>query len=185
MTTMTITLPVEKPIMLETNIWLVPCTVNNHNEFIPLLKTDASLVQRHHTWNEVEDEALCKLIEQYGNKKWTMICHQLNVQLYQGESIRHARQCRERWYNHLDPTLLKSEFSLQEDILILEHQAQVGNKWAIIARNLPGRTENATKNRWNSLSKKAEQKFPNEKYGVMFYIAHLKERAAEEEMRKT
>ena len=121
MVTISITLPVEKPVMVEPNIWLVPCTINNHNEFIPLLKPDASQVHRHHTWNEVEDEALCKLVETYGNKKWTMICQQLNVQLYNSESIRHPRQCRERWYNHLDPTLLKADWSLQEDLIILEY----------------------------------------------------------------
>jgi len=35
------------------------------------------------------------------------------------EIIRHGKQCRERWNNHLDPSLKKSEWSTEEDVILL------------------------------------------------------------------
>lgn len=66
---------------------------------------------------------------------------------------RTAKQCRERWSNYLDPNLLKSPFSLAEDEKLLLLQRLNGNKWALISRELPGRTENSVKLRFNSLKK--------------------------------
>jgi hypothetical protein len=45
----------------------------------------------------------------------------------------------------------KEIWSFEEDALLIEEQAQSGNKWAAIAAKLPGRTSLHIKNRWNWL----------------------------------
>jgi len=49
-----------------------------------------------------------------------------------------GKQCRERWHNHLNPMIRKSEWTEREEwFLYLTHQL-LGNKWADISMNLTG-----------------------------------------------
>lgn len=66
---------------------------------------------------------------------------------------RNGKQCRERWVNFLNPEIKKDPFTLQEDILILEKRLSIGNKWSEIIKEMPGRTENNVKNRFNMMFK--------------------------------
>lgn len=46
------------------------------------------------------------------------------------------------------------KFSAEEERVVLDLQARIGNKWAKIATHLPGRTDNDVKNFWSSRQKK-------------------------------
>ncbi|KAF4364935.1 hypothetical protein F8388_020649 [Cannabis sativa] len=74
--------------------------------------------------------------EENGPRDWSSIRSK-------GLLPRTGKSCRLRWVNKLRPDLKTGcKFSAEEERLIIELQAQVGNKWAKIATYLPGRTDN-------------------------------------------
>ena len=99
-------------------------------------------------WTPAEDRIVINYVARRGvhNVKWSEIANAIDGRI--------GKQCRERWFNHLDPTLNKGRWTQEEDDILFTAQERVGNKWSKIAELLPGRAENDVKNRFNSSAKK-------------------------------
>lgn len=98
-------------------------------------------------WTAEEDALLLAYVSQHGNGNWN------TVQKYSGVA-RCGKSCRLRWTNHLRPNLKKCPLTPQEERLIIEQHALLGNRWSRISAMLHGRTDNEVKNFWNTRMKR-------------------------------
>ena len=113
-------------------------------------------------FTEDEDNIIRIMVEQ---KKfsWKQIARCLNK--------RSPRQCRERWNHYLSKNIDSTEWTAEEDELLLSLYKEYGPKWTKIADNIKGRTSVNVKNRYALLTrhKKKEEKFKtDEKFDSIF-----------------
>eukprot|EP01018_Ginkgo_biloba_P023588 Gb_28533 [translate_table: standard] len=99
-------------------------------------------------WTEEEDMLLIKYIEANGVIRWSTLPKKAGL-------MRSGKSCRLRWMNYLRPEIKRGHISPDEEELIIRLHNLLGNRWALIAGRVPGRTDNDIKNYWNiHLSKK-------------------------------
>lgn len=100
----------------------------------------------HSKFTAEEDDQLRSLVEKYGDLNWSAIAEEMPG--------RNVRQCKERWVNYLCPTINNSEWTPEEDALLIEKQREFGSKWVRIAKFFNNRTDAMLKNRFNVLRRR-------------------------------
>lgn len=82
-------------------------------------------------WKNTEDEILKAAVMKYGKNAWARVASLLNR--------KSAKQCKARWYEWLDPSIKKTEWSKDEEEKLLHLAKLMPNQWRTIAP-IVGRT---------------------------------------------
>ena len=101
------------------------------------------------TWKNAEDEILKAAVMKYGLNQWARISSLL--------VRKSSKQCKERWYNWLDPKLKKTEWTKEEDEQLITLVKMFPCQWKTIAPFL-GRSAHMCIEHFQELLDKAENR---------------------------
>jgi hypothetical protein len=103
-------------------------------------------------WGLDEDQRLLAAIKyqpNYQRVDW----HAVETQV----RTRRAMQCKDRWVNHLDPSLRRDSFTEEEYQAVWRLRIKYGNKFVKIASEIPGRSATKVKAAWRSMLRRNQR----------------------------
>lgn len=102
--------------------------------------------QRGESWTKEEDNTLERMVERFGEKRWSKVS-----ECIEGRS---PNQCYFRWTTVLKPGLIKGPWSVVEDKILIKWVKENGvRRWSLCAQRIPGRSGKQCRERWlNSLN---------------------------------
>ncbi|TMS04394.1 Cell division cycle 5-like protein [Larimichthys crocea] len=107
-------------------------------------------------WRNTEDEILKAAVMKYGKNQWSRIASLLHR--------KSAKQCKARWYEWLDPSIKKTEWSREEEEKLLHLAKLMPTQWRTIAPII-GRTAAQCLEHYEYLLDKAAQRDNEEEVG--------------------
>ncbi|XP_015253091.1 PREDICTED: cell division cycle 5-like protein [Cyprinodon variegatus] len=107
-------------------------------------------------WRNTEDEILKAAVMKYGKNQWSRIASLLHR--------KSAKQCKARWYEWLDPSIKKTEWSREEEEKLLHLAKLMPTQWRTIAPII-GRTAAQCLEHYEYLLDKAAQRENEEEVG--------------------
>lgn len=103
-------------------------------------------------WLPHEDEVILNLAP---SKTWSELAKHLPG--------RRRNEIRERWENYLDPSLKRTAWTVEEDVILFKYQSRLGNRWKFMSEHLlPGRSASSIKNRYYSKSRSTRRRLEKE-----------------------
>ncbi|XP_052808929.1 cell division cycle 5-like protein isoform X2 [Mya arenaria] len=104
-------------------------------------------------WRNTEDEILKAAVMKYGKNQWARIASLLHR--------KSAKQCKARWYEWLDPSIKKTEWSREEEEKLLHLAKLMPTQWRTIAP-IVGRTAAQCLEHYEYLLDKAQNRDESE-----------------------
>lgn len=104
-------------------------------------------------WKNTEDEILKAAVMKYGLNQWSRISSLL--------VRKSAKQCKERWYEWLDPSIKKTEWTKDEEEKLLHLAKMFPSQWRTIAP-MVGRTAYQVMEHYEKLLDRAQGREPDE-----------------------
>jgi hypothetical protein len=91
----------------------------------------------------MEDAALVRFVGADPRPDWRVVAQLLQT--------RTPRQCRERYNNYLAPNIVQTEWTPEEERLLIEQYQKIGPQWKKMKHYFPNRTCVNIKNHWSKV----------------------------------
>jgi hypothetical protein len=133
-------------------------TFKNLENFITKVKFSPEFISLHLSMKHLrqkfstqDDQQLTNLVQSNGENKWRDVAGQM-------DGAFSARQCRERWWNYLNPYSRTTVWNDNNDNRLLEMYQRFGSNWEFITKSFPEYSINTVRNRFFVLQRKLNKK---------------------------